>query len=109
MSWRLAERGSWPLKRPLGDQVELGKAIRNLFHGPDGPWVRAGPFPGAVYFSVDRAPRSPVRKGVCENSGVPRLKQDASEIRSDVPLVTLASRGIFRVPYWIPSDASVIR
>ncbi|PKI75833.1 hypothetical protein CRG98_003748 [Punica granatum] len=71
-------------------------------------WLRC-PFPGAVYLSVDRASGSPVRKGVCESSGVPRLRQDISEMRPDVPLVTLAPRGIFRVSYWTPSDASVIR
>ncbi|OWM90632.1 hypothetical protein CDL15_Pgr023863 [Punica granatum] len=54
-------------------------------------------------------PGSPVRKGVCESSGVPQLKQDVSEARPDMSLVTLAPRGIFRVPYWAPFDASVIR
>ncbi|PKI58434.1 hypothetical protein CRG98_021192 [Punica granatum] len=90
----------------------------HLFTGESGDYeepferdgtTRQGPFPGVVYLSVDRASGSPVRKGICESSGVPRLRQDASEMYSDVPLVTLAPRGIFRVPYWTPSDASVIR
>ncbi|PKI57229.1 hypothetical protein CRG98_022374 [Punica granatum] len=68
-----------------------------------------GPFSGAVYLSVGRAPGSPVRKGVCESSGVSRLKQDVSEMRPDVSLVTLALRGIFRVPHWAPFEASVIQ
>ncbi|OWM71785.1 hypothetical protein CDL15_Pgr002663 [Punica granatum] len=71
--------------------------------------MRAGPFPGAVYLPVDWAPGSPIEKGVCESSRVSQLKQDASETRPDVSLVTLALRGIFRVPYWAPFDASVIR
>ncbi|PKI65842.1 hypothetical protein CRG98_013746 [Punica granatum] len=66
------------------------------------------PFPGAVYLSVDREPRSPVRKGVRESSGVSRIKQDASEMRPDVPFATLAPRGIFRVPHWASFDASVM-
>ncbi|PKI55781.1 hypothetical protein CRG98_023826 [Punica granatum] len=67
------------------------------------------PFPGAVYLPVDWAPGIPIEKGVCESSRVSQLKQDASETRPDVSLVTLALRGIFRVPYWAPFDASVIR
>ncbi|PKI57188.1 hypothetical protein CRG98_022478 [Punica granatum] len=38
-----------------------------------------------------------------------QLKWDASGMRSDVLLVTLALRGIFRVAYWAPFGASVIR
>ncbi|OWM90787.1 hypothetical protein CDL15_Pgr002710 [Punica granatum] len=41
--------------------------------------------------------------------GVSRLKRYAPEMRPDVSLVTLALRGIFRVPYWAPFDASVTR
>ncbi|PKI76483.1 hypothetical protein CRG98_003132 [Punica granatum] len=52
---------------------------------------------------------SPVRKGACKSSGVSRLKQDASETRPDVSLVTLTPGGIFRVPHWAPFDALVIR
>ncbi|OWM89858.1 hypothetical protein CDL15_Pgr014597 [Punica granatum] len=78
-------------------------------YAPPLPPTLAGSFPSAVYLSVDRASGSPVRKGVCESSGMPRLRQNASEMRPDVPLVTLAPRGIFRVPYGTPSDASVIR
>ncbi|PKI41500.1 hypothetical protein CRG98_038102 [Punica granatum] len=52
---------------------------------------------------------SPVRKGICESSGVSRLKQDASETRPDVSLVTLAPGEIFRVPHWAPFDVPVIR
>ncbi|OWM64734.1 hypothetical protein CDL15_Pgr014216 [Punica granatum] len=37
-----------------------------------------------------------------------RPKQDTSEMRSDASLVTLASGGIFRVPYWAPFEASVV-
>ncbi|OWM89864.1 hypothetical protein CDL15_Pgr014603 [Punica granatum] len=54
-------------------------------------------------------PGSPVRKGVCESSGVPRLKHEASKMCSEVPWVILVSRGIFRVPYWISFDAPAIR
>ncbi|PKI77715.1 hypothetical protein CRG98_001899 [Punica granatum] len=48
------------------------------------------------------------KEGVCECLGVPRLKKDASDVRPDVPLVILAPRGIFRIPYWIPSDTLVM-
>ncbi|PKI75839.1 hypothetical protein CRG98_003754 [Punica granatum] len=56
-----------------------------------------------------RPPGAPLGKGVCESSGVPRLKQEASEMRTEVPLVILVPRGIFKVPYRISSDAPVIR
>ncbi|PKI34461.1 hypothetical protein CRG98_045148 [Punica granatum] len=41
--------------------------------------------------------------------GTPRPKQGTSEMRSDASLVTLALRGIFRVPYWAPFGTSVVR
>ncbi|PKI60834.1 hypothetical protein CRG98_018765 [Punica granatum] len=44
--------------------------------------VQAG-FRGAVYLSADRASREPLKEGVCKCSGVPRLKQEASEMRSE--------------------------
>ncbi|PKI77618.1 hypothetical protein CRG98_001956 [Punica granatum] len=40
-------------------ETSLGKPYR----------VPKGPFPGAVYSSVGRASRSPVRKGVCKSLG----------------------------------------
>ncbi|PKI58429.1 hypothetical protein CRG98_021187 [Punica granatum] len=88
----------WSRSRDFGFEPWLGGLA----------WLSCS-FPSAVYLSVDRASGSPVRKGVCESSGMPRLRQNASEMRPDVPLVTLAPRGIFRVPYGTPSDASVIR
>ncbi|PKI43683.1 hypothetical protein CRG98_035927 [Punica granatum] len=108
--WIPFERGPFfQVEVHSGDQVESRRAIRNLFQGPGGPWVRAGPLPGVIYLSLDRAPGSPVRKGACESSGVPWLRQDASEVRPDMSSITLAPRGIFRVPYWAPFDASVTR
>ncbi|PKI61597.1 hypothetical protein CRG98_017972 [Punica granatum] len=100
-----------------GLEAWLGWAVGLIWLGGKpgearGPIDRAsdfrGPFPGAVYLPVDWAPGSPVGKGVCESSGVSRLKQDASETRPDVSLVTLAPGGIFRVPHWAPFDAPVI-
>ncbi|PKI69354.1 hypothetical protein CRG98_010260 [Punica granatum] len=79
---------AWSRSRDFGFEPWLGGFA----------WLSC-PFPGVVYLSVDRASGSHVRKGVCESLGVPRRRQDASEMRSDVPLVTLAPRGIFRVPY----------
>ncbi|OWM90644.1 hypothetical protein CDL15_Pgr018971 [Punica granatum] len=54
-------------------------------------------------------PGSPVRKGVRERLEASRLKRYVPEAHPDVSLVTLALRGIFRVPYWAPFGASVIR
>ncbi|OWM77789.1 hypothetical protein CDL15_Pgr011150 [Punica granatum] len=59
------------------------------------PWI--GP-PGALS-----------EKASVRVRGALRLKQDTSEMRPDASLITLAPGGIFRVPYWAPFDASVIR
>ncbi|PKI58153.1 hypothetical protein CRG98_021441 [Punica granatum] len=54
-------------------------------------------------------PGSPVRKAFVYVWECPGFTQDASEVCPDVPLVILAPREIFRVPYWIPSDTPLIR
>ncbi|PKI66974.1 hypothetical protein CRG98_012639 [Punica granatum] len=61
-----------------------------------------------IYLWIGR-PGIPLGRRLRLFEGVPRLKLEASEMRSEAPLVILVPRGIFRVPYWIPSDAPVIR
>ncbi|PKI66164.1 hypothetical protein CRG98_013417 [Punica granatum] len=58
-----------------GDRDEFRKAVWNLFPSPDDPRVCADLFPGAVYWFVDQASGSPVRKAptnVRECSGLSR-------------------------------------
>ncbi|PKI62736.1 hypothetical protein CRG98_016874 [Punica granatum] len=70
-----------------------------------------GLFPNTVYLFVDRASRDLVGKAPANVRGggrVPRLKLEVFEMRSEALLVILV-REIFRVLYWIPSNAPVIR
>ncbi|PKI43773.1 hypothetical protein CRG98_035836 [Punica granatum] len=106
---RFTGRHLLPLKRPSGNPVHFRKVVRSLFHDPDSPWVRVGPFWGAVHLLVDRAPGALSEKASVRYWGTPRPKQDTSEARPDVSLVTLALRWIFGVPYWAPFGASVTR
>ncbi|PKI65577.1 hypothetical protein CRG98_014077 [Punica granatum] len=77
------------------------------------PWVlavaRCRSVPGCRLLVLGLGPREPCQKRRLREFGGwgARLKQDVSESRLDMSLVTLAPRGIFRVPYWAPFDASV--
>ncbi|OWM71018.1 hypothetical protein CDL15_Pgr003908 [Punica granatum] len=93
----------------LGEPCRVPKGRLKLVPRPRWSLGACRPVLGCCLLVSGSDPRSPVRKGVRERSVVSRLKRYAPKMRSDVSLVTLALRGIFRVPYWAPFGVSVIR
>ncbi|OWM74508.1 hypothetical protein CDL15_Pgr026343 [Punica granatum] len=93
----------------LGKPYRVPKGHLKLVPRPRWSLGACRPVSGCRLLSSGSGPGSPIRKGVCKRLGVSRLKQDASGTCSDVSLVTLALRGIFRVPYWAPFGVLVIR
>ncbi|PKI77620.1 hypothetical protein CRG98_001958 [Punica granatum] len=79
-------------------ETSLGKPCR----------VPKGPFPGALCSSVDRAPGAPSEKVSVRDRERPDSTRMPPE-RAQTSLVTLALRGIFKVPYWAPFGISLIR
>ncbi|PKI49909.1 hypothetical protein CRG98_029693 [Punica granatum] len=95
--------------------VSVCKKIFEMGHGGKrrAPWSRR-PWGIAAAWAVEAVawvgpPGAPLEKTFVRVWGTPRPKQDTSEMRPDASLVTLAPGGIFRVPYWAPFKASVIR
>ncbi|PKI38997.1 hypothetical protein CRG98_040613 [Punica granatum] len=93
----------------LGEPCRVPKGRLKLVPRPRWSLGVCRPILGGRLPVSGAGPGSPVRKGVRERLGVSRLNRDASRTRPDVSLVTLALRGIFRVPYWAPFGVSVIR